>query len=389
MTLIPWDYAVRNLGRSRVRLALSTIGSGLVVLLVLTAGAFVRGMDGSLRKSGQAGNVIVLSSGSEESLQRSEIDMRIAGELESRFDGLVRSAMGEPYIAPETYIQMVMKLAPDHPEKLRAMVRGITPRSLLVHPDARLVEGRLPEMGRDEIIVGDLLASALGVPDERLAVGRTLWLDERDWTIVGRFEAPGTVMESEVWAPLTDAQTAARRDGLSMVTLTLGRGRFKDVDLFCKQRLDLELAALRETDYFAKLSAFYEPIRVMVWATALLIATGGLLGGLNTMYAAFASRIREIGTLQSLGFGRPAIVVSLLEESLLAACAGALGATALALGVLDGLVVSFSAGAFELVVDEGVLAVGLVAALLLGVVGAAVPAWRCLRMEIPDALRAA
>lgn len=389
MNLIPWEYAVRNLGRSRVRLALSVIGSGLVVLLVLTAGAFVRGMDGSLRKSGRAENVIVLSSGSEESLQRSEIDMRVAGELESRFDGRVRSALGEPFIAPETYIQMVMKLQSDDSRDLRAMVRGVTPRSLLVHGDVRLVEGRLPEMGQDEIIVGKLLASALGVPERRLAVGRTLWLDERNWTIVGRFEAPGTVMESEVWAPLTDAQTAARRDGLSMVTMTLGRGRFKDVDLFCKQRLDLELVAMRETEYFAQLSAFYAPIRVMVWVTALLIATGGLLGGLNTMYAAFASRVREIGTLQSLGFGRGAIAVSLLQESLLAACAGALGATALALAVLDGLAVSFSAGAFELLVDESVLAAGLLAAVLLGAVGAFVPAWRCLRMDIPQALRSA
>jgi putative ABC transport system permease protein len=196
-------------------------------------------------------------------------------------------------------------------------------------------------------------------------------------------------MESEVWAPLTDAQTAARRDGLSMVTMTLGRGRFKDVDLFCKQRLDLELVAMRETEYFAQLSAFYAPIRVMVWVTALLIATGGLLGGLNTMYAAFASRVREIGTLQSLGFGRGAIAVSLLQESLLAACAGALGATALALAVLDGLAISFSAGAFELLVDESVLAAGLLAAVLLGAVGAFVPAWRCLRMDIPQALRSA
>ena len=40
MRLLPFDYAVRNLGRSPTRLVLSVLGSTLVVLLVLAAGAF-------------------------------------------------------------------------------------------------------------------------------------------------------------------------------------------------------------------------------------------------------------------------------------------------------------------------------------------------------------
>jgi hypothetical protein len=44
MRQLPFQYAFRNLGRSGVRLAASLIGSALVVLLVLAAGGFVRGM---------------------------------------------------------------------------------------------------------------------------------------------------------------------------------------------------------------------------------------------------------------------------------------------------------------------------------------------------------
>ena len=40
MRLLPWDYGVRNLARSPVRLALSLAGAALVVLLVLAAGAY-------------------------------------------------------------------------------------------------------------------------------------------------------------------------------------------------------------------------------------------------------------------------------------------------------------------------------------------------------------
>jgi len=262
-----------------------------------------------------------------------------------------------------------------------------------VHSQVRVVEGRAPEAGKDEILVGSLAATKMGLPPQRLAVGQTLVFDQRVWTIVGRFEAPGTVMEAEVWVPLSDLQIAARRDNLSCVVLTLddaahGGAEFEDVDAFARQRLDLELVALRETAYYAKLRAFFRPIQIMVWTTATLIALGGLLGGLNTMYAAFASRVRELGSLQAIGFPRYAIVASLVQESVLATAAGALVAAGLAVWLLNGITVRFSMGVFGLVIDSSVLLAGLAAGLLLGLAGALPPAYRCLRLPISDALKA-
>jgi putative ABC transport system permease protein len=170
--------------------------------------------------------------------------------------------------------------------------------------------------------------------------------------------------------------------------LTLDSAEFEDVDAFAKTRLDLELVAMRETDYYAKLKAFFGPIQAMVWVTAILIAMGGLFGGLNTMYAAFASRVREMGSLQAIGYPRYAIVVSLVQESLLAAAAGALLAAAIAVLTLDGIAVRFSMGVFGLVIDSTVLLAGLGAGLILGIAGALPPAWRCLRLPISDALKA-
>jgi putative ABC transport system permease protein len=180
----------------------------------------------------------------------------------------------------------------------------------------------------------------------------------------------------------------ARRDNLSCVVVTLAEAEFDDVDLFARQRLDLELVAMRESDYYASLAHFFRPIKAMVWATAGLIALGGLFGGLNTMYAAFASRVREVGALQAMGFARGAIVVGLVQESLLMAAVGALLAAAVGMMVLDGLVVRFSLGVFGLAVDAAVIGGGILSGLLLGLIGALPPAWRCLRMPIAEALRA-
>jgi putative ABC transport system permease protein len=126
----------------------------------------------------------------------------------------------------------------------------------------------------------------------------------------------------------------------------------------------------------------------MVWVTAILIASGGLLGGLNTMYAAFASRVRELGALQAIGYPRHAIVLSLVQESLLASIAGALMGAAIGVYLLDGIAVRFSMGVFGLVVDSLVLSAGLGAGVLLGLIGGLPPAWRCLKLPIAEALKA-
>jgi ABC-type lipoprotein release transport system permease subunit len=388
MRLLPWDYAVRNLGRSPLRLALSAGGGALVVALVLAAGAFVRGMERSLAVSAAPDNVILLGAGSEESLERSEIDPAVPSLLAASVEG-IRSRAGVAYVSPEVHLMTEVQEQRGG-RGIPVLLRGVTPEAFLVHSQVRVIEGRAAEPGRDELVVGRLAHTRMGLRASRLAPGQTLWFDQRPWTIVGTFEAPATVMDAELWVPLRDLQIAARRENLSCVVTTLGPGaQFDDVALFAKQRLDLELVPVRERDYYANLLAFFSPVRAMVWVTSLLMATGGLFGGLNTMYAAFASRVRELGALQAIGFSRAAVVVSLVQESVLATAAGSLLAAAAALLLLDGVAVRFSMGAFGLVVDGPVLAGGLAAGLLLGVVGALPPVWRALKMPITDALKSA
>jgi len=382
--LLPWEYAVRNLGRSPLRLALGVGGSALVVLLVIAAAAFVRGMGASLGGSGEARNAILLGAGSEESIERSEIPWRAAGIAAASIPG-IRRRLGVSYVSPEIHSALVVE--PPGGGSAFANFRGVTPAAFLVHPAARVVEGRLP--GPAEALAGSLAEERMGLAAGALSPGAVFRVDGRPFTVTGRFEAAGTVMDAEIWVPLQELRVATRRETLSCVVLTLeDAAGFEDADLFAKQRLDLELVALREDAYYHALQAFYRPVRVMVWTTALLVAAGAFLGGLNTMYAAFASRVRELGALQVLGFSRGAILVSLLQESILVASAGALLAAAAGLAFLDGRAVRISMGAFGLVVDATVAATGLGAGLALGVLGTVPPAGRCLGVPVGDALKA-
>lgn len=385
MRLLPFDYAVRNLGRSPSRLVGTLVSAVLVVLLILAGGGFVRGMEKSMAGSARPENVLIVAAGSEESIERSEISASVAGQVLATVDG-IRQQAGVPYVSPEIHMATVLRPAKDSPQELQAVLRGVTSAAFLVHPQVKITEGRAPRDGQDELLVGELASARMGISDSLLKVGNALWFDNRPWTIVGRFSAPGTVKHAEIWLPLQNLLVANKRKTVSCVVVTLDKAEFADIDAFCKQRLDLELVPIREADYYAKLNKFYTPVRAMVWVTAALIGLGGLLGGVTASYGAYISRIRELGTLQTLGYSRLAIVISMVQESVLIAASGAIIASLIGLALLNNVSVRFSMGAFSLTIDAPVLAAGLALGFVFGIVGALAPAWRCLRLPIRDAL---
>lgn len=386
MKRLPFEYAVRNLGRSPTRLVASILGSAIVVLLVLAAGGLVRGMDRSLSFSGSRNNVMLLGAGSEESVERSEIGMDVPTLAAASVPG-IKSRLNVNYVSPEVHMALVMRTAKDSERDIQAVVRGVTPAAFLVHEQVRIIEGRAPQPGEYELMIGQLTATRMGVAPSDIAVGKQLWFDNRPWSITGRFAAPQTVMDAEIWAPLADIQIATRRTTLSCVVLTLADAQLEDVAIWCAQRLDLELVAVRESDYYASLLAFYRPVRAVIWVTAGLVALGGLFGGLNTMYAAFAARVRELGALQTLGYSRRALALSFLQESVLATSVGAIIATVIAITLLSGVAVRFSMGAFALTMDAPAILGGLAAGLCVAVIGVIPPLWRCVRLPIVEALR--
>jgi ABC-type antimicrobial peptide transport system permease subunit len=381
--MLPFTYALRNLFRDKSRLLQTIGGSALVVLLVMAAAALNHGMKQVLAASGSPLNVILLGAGSEESIQRSEIPERTAGIAEAAVNGVAK-VLGTPAVSTE--IQYMTYLTTGTSHRSAGVFRGVTPQALLVHPQVRLLDGHFPNAG--ELMVGRLAWRKLHLAPGDLKPGTKVRLDGSEMTICGTFAAPGTVLESEVWATLSDVRMLAQRETVSCVTLRLEKPEdFAEADLFSKQRLDLELTALRESDYYAALTEFFGPLRLMTWITAGLVAAGAVFGGLNTLYAAFASRIKELATLQAIGFSRRVILLSLIQESLLACLAGTLLASALALLLLDGLTIPFSIGAFTVTITPEIAVTGLLTGALLGILGALPPAFRCLKPALPVALR--
>ncbi len=382
--LLPWEYGVRNLARRPVRTALTMMALATVVMLVFVVVGFIRGLEQSLTVSGDENVVLVYSVNSEENIENSSIAARTPELLTASVDGTV-NRFGLSHASPELYAGTRVK-SESHDGGL-GLVRGVTLAAPLVRRSVRLIEGEWPREG--EVIVGRLVAAKLGGSESSMNVGKSIEFEGRTWRISGRFAAGGAAYESEIWCRLSDFQTATKRQDISLVALLLSPSSPPaEVELFCKVRTDLELRAMRETDYYAHLQQHYKPVRLLAWLVVLLVSGAGIFAGLNMMYGAVAGRVREIGTLQAIGYRRSAILFSLIQEGVLLASAGSLFSGVVALTLLNGMAVRFTMGAFMLRIDGVAILIGCGVGFLLGVVGALPPAMKALRAEVAASLKA-
>lgn len=382
--LLPWEYGVRNLFRRPLRSILTLVGLTLAVLLVFVVVGFIRGLEASLAVSGDPRVVVVHSLGSSENLENSSVANRTPALLSASLEGIQRW-QGTSFVSPELYLGTLVAVKEGPPTF--GLVRGVTPTALLVRRQVQIIEGRWP--GPGEVMVGRLVSTKLGRSKDALTIGKTVTYEGRDWRVSGVFAARGSTLESELWCPLDELQQAMKRQDLTLVALTLSPGAdFSDVDEFCKERLDLELEATAESTYYAALNHHYRPVRALAWLIAVLVAGAGVFTGLNTMYGAVVGRVRELATLQALGYDRWVIALALMQEATLLAATASLTASVLALFALNDIGVRFTMSAFTLRVDSVAIVIGAGAGLCLGIIGSIPPAIKAMRLPVVEGLKA-
>lgn len=382
--LLPWEYGVRNLLRRPSRSALTLGALTIVVLLVFVVFGFIRGLERSLAVSGDPLTVLVYSIGAEGNIETSAIPARTPGLLNASISR-IQKRFDVSYISPELYLGTRVSVR-DHVGAL-GLVRGVTATAPLVRRQVQITAGSWPQSG--EILVGKLAAAKLGIDPRLLAIGQPVQFENRTWKISGHFAAGGSAFDSELWCRLPDFQQALKRQDLSLVALSLQPGANQNgVVLFCKERVDLELQAVGETDYYSSLQQYYRPVRVLAWLVAILIFGAGVFAGLNMMYGAVAGRTREIATLQAVGYRRRAILLSLVQEGILLASSASLLAGLITLIWVNGMSVRFTMGAFTLNVDAVALVTGFGTGVALGIVGAIPPAIKALRLPVAESLKA-
>ncbi len=271
-------------------------------------------------------------------------------------------------------------------------LRGVEAAATRVRDNLKMVRGRFFERGKTEIVVG------IGAAQEfsGLDVGSKLKVGRNEWEVVGVFSVRGGTAESEIWTDATVLQDAYHR-GRSFQSVQV---KLTAPDAFVQfsnsiatdPRLNVKVQ--RQTDYYESQSTLVTTlIRTLGFLVASLMAIGAVFGALNTMYNSVSARSREIATLRALGFGRGAVVVSVMLESLALALLGGVIGAAVAYFAFNGFHTStvnwqsFSQVAFAFEVTPQLVAQGIVWAAVIGLVGGLLPALRAARLPIAAALR--
>ncbi|HLJ12185.1 MAG TPA: ABC transporter permease [Planctomycetaceae bacterium] len=385
--MIPIKYNIRNLRVRWVTTLMTVVGTGLVVWATVLSFGLSDGLDHALRISGDDLDLIVLRKGSTDETS-SNIDQKLAREV-ANLDGIARDNSGEPMCSAE-FVTILTKPRRHDGGTTNLIVRGLQEGGRGLRPNFRIVRGRDVRPGLNEAITSERMAERF----ENLALGEKLEINKVNFEIVGYFEAAGSAAESEVWTDLRDVTSARRTPGaLSSVNLRV-RDEQSKLALLNRIRDDeqFKLDAVDEMQYFEKQMTASIAIQFVGFAIAGFLTLGAMFAAANTMYAAVASRGREIGALRAIGFSRRSVLSSFLFESVvLCLLGGVLGclATLPFNGLSTGTAnwATFSEITFAFRFGPIVLLRGVAMALTMGVLGGLFPALRAVRMPITSALR--
>jgi putative ABC transport system permease protein len=272
-------------------------------------------------------------------------------------------------------------------------VRGISAKAMEVRGKIKIAEGRMLRPGLNEMMIGRNVSHTYG----GLSLGNSVKFGGATWQVVGVFDAGGSAFDSELWCDAKVLKQAYHRpeEFFNSVTVHLNSPdalrKFKDT-ISADPRMSVDI--MREVEYYEKQSTLLSSmIKWLGSIIAVVMGIGAVFGALNTMYSAVAERSREIATLRALGFGAGSVVFSFMIEALLISLVGGL-LGAVAVLPLNGLTTgamnwqTFSHLAFAFRITPFLLGLGLIFALLMGILGGFFPAVRAARRPVAPALRA-
>lgn len=386
---IPLAYNLRNI-RQRWQVTLLAIaGIALVVTVFVIMIALTSGLRIALAATGSPDNAIVVQRGANAELTSGVA--RANADVIAADSRVARTRDGKPAVSPEI---VVVATLPKRADGLQANVqlRGVSPAAFDVRANVRVTEGRRMEPGTTEVIVGRRVIERFSGAD----VGSTIRIKQRDWLVVGVFDADDSSFESELWGALdVMASVFNRQGGYQSLTVKMAdpgqlTGWASEVKANPRLPVDIKSEPAFYEEQAGPVAGALLGLTIFV---SFVMAIGAVFGAMNTMYAVVSLRTREIGTLRALGFARRSILVSfVLESTFIALVAGALGVL-LALPA-NGLTtatgnVTFSELAFAFRITPRAILGGMVFAGFMGVIGGLLPAVRAARLPILSALREA
>jgi putative ABC transport system permease protein len=384
---VAW-LSIRTISQRLGSSAVAVVGIAGVVIVFVAVLSIAEGFQAAMKNAGAPDRAIIMRGGASD-----EMSSGISGEHADviaqapgiRRDGNQALSSSELYVIVDLPKRSTMTPA-------NVPLRGVNPVVTKVRYDARIVQGRMLTFGTNEIVAGRAAAAQFA----GLSVGSVIKTGQVSWTVVGIFEAGGSVSETELWADAKVVQGAFRRGNSYQSTLVRleSPDKLRAMKDWLTTNPQLSVDVHDESQYYSEHSqTLTSLIRTVGFAIAILMGFAAVFGAILTMYTAVSTRTREIATLRALGFNTTSVVISVMVESLTLGALGGLAGGLLAYVAFNGYQTStmnfqtFSQVAFAFAVTPWLLAQGLTYALSMAFIGALLPALKAARLPIASALR--
>src|SRR3954464_4244833 len=247
------------------------------------------------------------------------------------------------------------------------------------------LSGRRPRPDeRHAVMLGRILAANLGKK-----TGDHLQIYGQDFTVVGIFESFSVFENGGVWMPLAELQRQMDRPG--EVTGYVVKSRDKSPAGIQNLRqhieaLDPEIAATPCGEFVGNITQI-KITRTMSWFTSIFAIVIGAVSVMNTMAMTVFERRAEIATLRAMGWRRMRIGRMIVGEAMFLAIFGA------ALGVAAGIAATFAlshwhrtSGLIQGNISLSAILEGTTVAIVIALLGAVIPAYRCTQLPIAETL---
>jgi putative ABC transport system permease protein len=386
---LPISYNLRNLVERKTTTAMTAFGIALTTAVLMTVLALMSGLRSALSATGDPRNVIVLRKGSSAEMTSSISRENFQDLLFT--PGIAMDQNGKRPLASLEIVTVVNLGSEGLKGGANINLRGLRADDIPLH-DMSLREGRWFSSGEHEVVAG----SAVAKRHPQIRIGSSVHIGPNDWHVVGVMDGGRSAANSEIFADLNQvASSFERQDQLTSVLLrATSEAAVPELIHAVEQNRRLNVTAQSERAYYASQAISGGPLEFLGTLVSVIMALGSTFAAMNTVYASVARRSAEIGTLRTLGFSRPSILLSfLLESVLLSTIAGVLACAAvfplnfITAGI--GNLKTFSETAFRFQVGASVMAAGMLFALVIGAVGGLLPARFAARKEILAALKGA
>ncbi|MBB5882408.1 putative ABC transport system permease protein [Xanthomonas arboricola] len=380
---------LHGLAGRRVNALVMIVSIAGVVAVFSGVLAMNAGLDEAMRDAGRSDRVIVLRAGSTveiaSAISHEERNM-IANSADVR-----RSADGTPLITGEAVAPLTL-IERGSGMEVNGTIRGVGTEIMALRPEIKIVQGRMFEPGKFEIVVGRKALEQF----RGLAPGSDLVAYGTTWKVVGIYSAGRSIRESELMADVNTIMSVSHRPMFQNITVVLpGAEAFTRFKKALAANPSLAMDVFTEPEFLQReTQSLNRMLRFMAYVMGGIMALGATFVAINAMYSSIDDRRREIATLRAIGFPPVVVVASILVEAALLALVGGLLGAAMAWLVANGSTVSTAVGGdlrqlvFNVVLTPSVVLKGLCAALLIGVLGGLVPAVRSIKSQVVDDLRA-